>query len=436
MKLQGAIRLGLPPGLQFGARASVLAAGVAMAMLATPARSQPPGFPMYWYLYDTPWLYASMGAHSYVFESFTWTRSTVGFGFDGLPADVHWSHPLFVSQWQNGAASGRAHDGVDIVGRLVHVIAPHGEPVNPDSFRYGFNIDAGAIPLGSPPTYINGTGWVGVQTDAFPHPPLGHMDNFWAGARYWIYGAPDSPPHELLAYLWLVVGMHTSGPVAWRGGGAAYAWGAAQGTSQAGGIIGVIADNQTLQGVVAVALGGIPRNQFMSAHLHDQTGAVVLDLPPVNQWVNLGQNGLGLVLDAPLPLQSAQAVAELRKWYLDVHTFGFPGGEVRGDFTLQTVDVDLPAAPTLALAPPRPNPSRSSAAIGFTLPQGGHVTLRIYDARGALVATLADGPLGPGQHEILWDGRDDAGRAVGAGVYFLQLEAAGQRATAKLLRLE
>jgi hypothetical protein len=43
-----------------------------------------------------------------------------------------------------------------------------------------------------------------------------------------------------------------------------------------------------------------------------------------------------------------------------------------------------------------------------------------------------DGPLSAGPHRIAWDGRGEAGGAVGAGVYLVKLETAGSTRTMKL----
>jgi len=54
--------------------------------------------------------------------------------------------------------------------------------------------------------------------------------------------------------------------------------------------------------------------------------------------------------------------------------------------------------------------------IPFTLAEASRVTLRIFDLRGRLVDVLVDGPMGPGEHEVVWVGRK--GRS---GVYFYEL---------------
>ena len=51
----------------------------------------------------------------------------------------------------------------------------------------------------------------------------------------------------------------------------------------------------------------------------------------------------------------------------------------------------------------------------------GHVDLRLYDIQGRLVRSLVDGVRSSGANQARWDGRDDAGRFMGAyvqqGVY-------------------
>ena len=57
----------------------------------------------------------------------------------------------------------------------------------------------------------------------------------------------------------------------------------------------------------------------------------------------------------------------------------------------------------------------------------GRTTIRVYDLRGRLVRTMTDVPAGPGWARVTWDGRDDSGSAVAAGVY-LAVVRAGEEA--------
>ncbi len=95
-----------------------------------------------------------------------------------------------------------------------------------------------------------------------------------------------------------------------------------------------------------------------------------------------------------------------------------------------------PGAARFALETPRPNPVRSGAAIGFTLAQGGLVTLRVHDVSGRAVRALAAGTaFATGRHELAWDGRDDSGAAVAPGVYLVRLESGGRTLTRRIVRL-
>jgi len=78
-------------------------------------------------------------------------------------------------------------------------------------------------------------------------------------------------------------------------------------------------------------------------------------------------------------------------------------------------------ADRVALGAPAPNPFRTTTLIPFALPQRGMVKLRLLDLQGRSIRTLADGEFPAGQHQMRWDGRDDQGQVVRAGVYFVKL---------------
>ena len=96
--------------------------------------------------------------------------------------------------------------------------------------------------------------------------------------------------------------------------------------------------------------------------------------------------------------------------------------------------VDDAAAPFEApvLYPGRPNPFRGAMEVRFALERPSHVSLAIYETAGRRVRTLASGPETVGSHVATWDGSDDRGRRVPAGVYFIRLDAGGRVATRKI----
>jgi hypothetical protein len=75
----------------------------------------------------------------------------------------------------------------------------------------------------------------------------------------------------------------------------------------------------------------------------------------------------------------------------------------------------------LALGQSYPNPSNPSTHIEFSVPAAAKVQLRLYDVRGALVATLVDRQVAAGAHTVEWSGRADNGNPVPSGVYFYRL---------------
>jgi choice-of-anchor A domain-containing protein len=83
-----------------------------------------------------------------------------------------------------------------------------------------------------------------------------------------------------------------------------------------------------------------------------------------------------------------------------------------------------------------PNPFNPSTTISFALPEAGEVSLKIYNLRGQLVATLHQGAIAAGRHQMVWDGKDAKGQQVATGVYVYRLEADGFVATKKLMLMK
>jgi hypothetical protein len=90
---------------------------------------------------------------------------------------------------------------------------------------------------------------------------------------------------------------------------------------------------------------------------------------------------------------------------------------------------------TFFLYPANPNPSRGDVSFTFSIPSKGDVSLKIYDATGRYVTTVASGVFDAGVHTVRWNGRDSKGRRVSQGIYFYTLESGNYRSTKKLIIL-
>ena len=88
------------------------------------------------------------------------------------------------------------------------------------------------------------------------------------------------------------------------------------------------------------------------------------------------------------------------------------------------------------LAPAAPNPFRGEVRLRFALPAAADVDLRVFGLDGREVARLARGPMSAGPHDVSWNARDGAGRAVASGIYFVRLTAGGAVTTARVVRLD
>lgn len=68
-----------------------------------------------------------------------------------------------------------------------------------------------------------------------------------------------------------------------------------------------------------------------------------------------------------------------------------------------------------------PNPFNPSTTISFALDQPGDVSLCVYNTLGQQVCVLADGPMTPGRHTLVWDGKSSDGAESASGIYFYRL---------------
>jgi flagellar hook assembly protein FlgD len=72
----------------------------------------------------------------------------------------------------------------------------------------------------------------------------------------------------------------------------------------------------------------------------------------------------------------------------------------------------------LRFLPNVPNPFNPATILQLDVPAAAGVVVEIYDARGRRVRRLHAGVLAAQRHAFVWDGCDDQGRGLPAGVYW------------------
>lgn len=96
-----------------------------------------------------------------------------------------------------------------------------------------------------------------------------------------------------------------------------------------------------------------------------------------------------------------------------------------------------PSEPSdVSLARAWPNPAKGVAWIQYSVPRSGeHVELSVWNLAGRRVRTLVSGYEGGGSHRVSWQGLDDEGRQVAAGVYFCSLRVGESSWTGRIVML-
>jgi hypothetical protein len=100
--------------------------------------------------------------------------------------------------------------------------------------------------------------------------------------------------------------------------------------------------------------------------------------------------------------------------------------DAAGQYTWLEFHLDAIPAAGVRLLPNAPNPFNPTTAFEVRLGKPARVAVRLYDIQGRLVRSLRTPALEPGTHSVVWDGRDESGRSVPAGVY-PYVVSAGQR---------
>ena len=82
-----------------------------------------------------------------------------------------------------------------------------------------------------------------------------------------------------------------------------------------------------------------------------------------------------------------------------------------------------------------PNPFNSQTKIEYGLPEGSHVKITIYDTMGREVKMLFNGVQEPGYKSIIWNGTNNDGRIISAGIYLYSFQVKDFGKTKKMILL-
>ncbi len=115
---------------------------------------------------------------------------------------------------------------------------------------------------------------------------------------------------------------------------------------------------------------------------------------------------------------------------------GYTDGVGHYQITLPSVSVEEETPVPFALRQNFPNPFNPSTTIPFTLDTAGRVRLTVYNVMGQKIATLLDDYCSLGAHSVKWDGLDDNGNNVSAGLYLYKLTFGNRHETRKMLLID
>ena len=100
------------------------------------------------------------------------------------------------------------------------------------------------------------------------------------------------------------------------------------------------------------------------------------------------------------------------------------------------LDTKSPIPDTYTLYPNYPNPFNPATTIQYDLPKDTHVTLTVYNLLGQNVLTLVDKIETFGSKTVVWNGVDEFGKEVSAGLYFVIFQTKDYRKSQKIILLK
>lgn len=157
--------------------------------------------------------------------------------------------------------------------------------------------------------------------------------------------------------------------------------------------------------------------------------------PGIVRSLNNGASWQWLVLPAEMPDQSGQ-IYGIVYWgeyiYISfnacIYRLYVGPPVANNDYVASVVPVEVSCYP---------NPFRDNTTL--TLKQGADhslTTVAVYNLKGQLVRRLLDPQPILGEYSITWDGKNDQGEKLGAGVYFFKIKSGSYSTTRKMILME
>ncbi len=147
----------------------------------------------------------------------------------------------------------------------------------------------------------------------------------------------------------------------------------------------------------------------------------------VQEWANNVTPNLGVILKNDSATRTGIKASEYSE-------YGRPYLEIIYSVPSSDVEVPIDIARSWQLLPNYPNPCLSSTTLRFHLAEAqSDLELSVYSIDGRCVATLKQGVVGAGLHEVNWHGLDRDGSALESGVYFARLRSGSAFQTRKIM---
>jgi FlgD Ig-like domain len=86
------------------------------------------------------------------------------------------------------------------------------------------------------------------------------------------------------------------------------------------------------------------------------------------------------------------------------------------------IEQEAPLTQNFELYQNYPNPFNNETIISYYIPRSDKIDISIYNIQGQKICQLYQGTQSSGNHELLWDGRNNYGQESASGIYFFQLK--------------